>query len=119
MRMQDCLTRQGNRIFIREPKNTTAYSSGVLSEYYKAIIDGLLLGRAENCEFGYEPVNLNTGNFYMEQADATIADIGGDFALTRQYNAKGAAYEGSLGFGWTFAYDAVSYTHLDVYKRQV
>lgn len=55
MRMQDCLTRQGNRIFIREPKNTTAYSSGVLSEYYKAIIDGLLLGRAENCEFGYEP----------------------------------------------------------------
>lgn len=105
MRMQDCLTRQGNRIFIREPKNTTAYSSGVLSEYYKAIIDGLLLGRAENCEFGYEPVNLNTGNFYMEQTDATIADIGGDFALTRQYNAKGAAYEGSLGFGWTFAYD--------------
>ena len=105
MRMQDCLTRQGNRIFIREPKNTTAYSSGVLSEYYKAIIDGLLLGRAENCEFGYEPVNLNTGNFYMEQTDATIADIGSDFALTRQYNAKGAAYEGSLGFGWTFAYD--------------
>lgn len=52
----------------------------MLSEYYKAIIDGLLLGRAENCEFGYEPVNLNTGNFYMEQTDATIADIGGDFA---------------------------------------
>lgn len=104
-RMQDCLTREGNRIFIRNPRNTSPYTSGNLSEYYRAMIDGLLLGRAENCEFGYEPINLNTGNFYMEQADATLPDIGGDFALTRRYNSKGAAYKGSLGYGWSFAYD--------------
>ena len=105
MRMQDCLTREGNLIFIRNPQNTSAYTSGDLNEFYKAIIDGLLLGRAEHCEFGYEPINLNTGNFYMEQTDAAIPDIGGDFGLTRQYNSKGAGYKGSLGYGWTFAYD--------------
>lgn len=105
MRMQDALTKEGNRIFIRNPQNTAPYVAGELSDYWKAVIDGLLLGRAENCEFGFEPVNLNTGNFYMEQSDAELNDIGGSFAFTRQYNAKGAAYTGSLGFGWSFAYD--------------
>ncbi len=105
MRMQDCLTKEGNLIFIRNPGNTAGYSSGELSEYYQAVIDGLLLGRAENCEFGYEPINLNTGNFYMEQQDAAIEDMGGSFALSRQYNSRGASYKGSLGYGWTFAYD--------------
>ncbi|MDL2302680.1 DUF6531 domain-containing protein, partial [Lachnospiraceae bacterium OttesenSCG-928-D06] len=105
MRMQDALTKQGNRIFIRNPKNTTAYEAGALDNYYKAMIDGLLLGRAENCEFGFDPINLNTGNYYLEYADAAIPDIGGDFALMRTYNSKGAGFKGSLGYGWNFTYD--------------
>ena len=105
MQMQDALTRQGNLIFIREPQNTAPYVAGELSDYWKSVIDGLLLGRAQYCEFGFEPVNLNTGNFYMEQTDATIADIGGDFAFTRQYNSMGAGYAGSLGFGWSTPFD--------------
>ena len=105
MRMQDCLTKEGNRIFLRNPQNTAAYSSGELDAYYQAVIDGLLLGRAENCVFGFEPVNLNTGNFYMEQQDALLSEIGGDFGITRQYNSLGAAYKGSMGYGWNFAYD--------------
>ena len=55
MRMQDALTKEGNLIFIRCPQNTSAYTSGELPEYYKAMVDGLLLGRAQHCEFGYEP----------------------------------------------------------------
>lgn len=105
MRMQDCLTKEGNRIFIRNPQNTSAYTSGNLNEFYRAVIDGLLMGRAENCVFGYEPVNLNTGNFYMEQEDAALTDIGGTFSLTRSYNSRGASYKGSLGYGWSFQYD--------------
>ena len=105
MRMQDALTKEGNRIFIRNPQNTSAYVAGALSDYYKAMIDGLLLGRAENCEFGFDPINLNTGNYYLEYSDVSITDIGGDFGITRQYNAKGAAYNGSLGYGWNFTYD--------------
>lgn len=48
MQMQDCLTQDGNRIFIRNPRNTSAYTAGELSNYYKAAIDGLLLGRTED-----------------------------------------------------------------------
>ncbi|MCM1058094.1 MAG: DNRLRE domain-containing protein, partial [Firmicutes bacterium] len=105
MQMQDALTMEGNLLFIRDPQNAAPYTAGELSGYYKAVVDGLLLGRAESCEFGFEPVNLNTGNFYMEQTDAELADIGGSFAFTRQYNAKGADFYGSLGYGWSFAYD--------------
>ena len=105
MQMQDSLTKSGNWIFIRNPKNISAYSAGELSAYYQATIDGLLLGRAEDCEFGFEPININTGNFYMEQEDASLSDIGGAFSINRQYNSKGAGYKGSLGYGWTFAYD--------------
>lgn len=105
MQMQDALTMEGNRLFIRNPQNTAPYAAGELSDYWKAVLDGLLLGRAENCEFGFEPVNLNTGNFYMEQTDAEIMDIGGSFALTRQYNSKGASYAGSLGYGWNTPFD--------------
>lgn len=105
MQMQDALTKEGNLLFIRSPQSAAPYTAGELSGYYKSVIDGLLLGRAENCEFGFEPVNLNTGNFYMEQTDAEIPDIGGSFALSRQYNSKGAGYAGSLGYGWSLAYD--------------
>ncbi len=105
MQMQDALTMEGNRLFIRNPQNTAPYVAGELSDYWRAVLDGLLLGRAENCEFGFEPVNLNTGNFYMEQTDAEIADIGGSFAFTRQYNSKGAGYGGSLGYGWSTPFD--------------
>ncbi len=105
MQMQDALTVEGNRLFIRNPQNTAPYEAGELSDYWRAVLDGLLLGRAENCVFGFEPVNLNTGNFYMEQTDAEIADIGGSFAFTRQYNSKGAGYAGSLGYGWSTPFD--------------
>lgn len=105
MQMQDALTVEGNRLFIRNPQNTTPYEAGELSDYWRAVLDGLLLGRAENCVFGFEPVNLNTGNFYMEQTDAEIADIGGSFAFARQYNSKGVGYAGSLGYGWSTPFD--------------
>ncbi len=105
MRMQDTLTKEGNLLFIRSPQNTAPYERGELSDYYKATVDGLLLGRARHCVFGYEPVNLNTGNFYMEQTDVSIADIGGDFAFTRSYNSRGAGYRGSLGCGWSTPFD--------------
>ncbi len=105
MQMQDALTRQGNLIFIRNPQNTAPYVAGELSDYWRSVIDGLLLGRAQYCEFGFEPVNLNTGNFYMKQTDAAMPDISGDFAITRQYNSMGAGYAGSFGFGWNTPFD--------------
>lgn len=105
MRMQDALAKSENLLFIRNPQNTAAYIPGELPASVQAAVDGLLLGRAQNCVFGHDPINLNTGNFYMEQTDVSIADIGGDFTFSRQYNAKGADYYGSLGWGWSMPYD--------------
>ncbi|MCM1097632.1 MAG: DNRLRE domain-containing protein [Ruminococcus flavefaciens] len=105
MRMQDCLTKEGNLIFLRNPENTAAYPGGELPAFYQAAVDGLLLGRAQHCHFGYEPVNLNTGNFFMQQTDASLEDIGGEATLERSYNSRAAALSGSLGYGWSFCYD--------------
>lgn len=105
MRMQDGLTKEGSLIFIRSPRNTAAYTAGELSGYYRSMADGLLLGRAENCVFGHEPINLNTGSFYMEQADGANADIGGDFSVSRSYNSRGAGFKGSMGYGWSTPLD--------------
>ena len=89
MRMQDALSKEGNLLFIRSPRNTAPYTAGELPLFYRAVIDGLLLGRAQDCQYGFEPINLNTGNFYMEQTDAANADLGGDFTISRAYNSLG------------------------------
>ena len=44
-------------------------------------------GAGVYCPFGFEPVNLNTGNFYMSQADALLTELGGDFEVQRAYNS--------------------------------
>ena len=105
MQMQDALTKEGNRIFIRNPQNTAPYESGELGDYYESVADGLLKGKAEKCVFGHDPINMNTGNYYMAHTDASIEDIGGSFDLVREYNSTSGAYAGSMGYGWNFTYD--------------
>lgn len=34
-----------------------------------------------------EPVNINTGNFYMNQPDAELPELNGDFGVSRSYNS--------------------------------
>ena len=59
------------------------YSPAPLTDQDKMRIDGALMGRGLYCEFGFEPVNLNTGNFYMDQSDATMNELNGEFSITR------------------------------------
>lgn len=65
----DMLLVENNTLFIRNPKQNkdTPYQPSELTDQEKAQIDSALLGRARHCEFGFEPVNLNTGNFYLAQ----------------------------------------------------
>ena len=119
-RVQDSLVMAGNTIFIRNPGTYETYVSSGLSEEEKRKIDGKLLGRAEHCAFGYEPINLNTGNFYMNQQDVAITDIGADFAINRTYNSIGAKINSVFGFGWAFDYDEFLSLNSDgtiLYKR--
>lgn len=106
-RIQDMLLIENNTIFIRNPtKNANKpYNPEPLSTADKRKIDSLLMGRNLHCEFGFEPVNLNTGNFYFNTEDISIPDLNGNFNIERTYNSKGAGYNSSFGRGWHFEYD--------------
>lgn len=105
-RVQDMLLVENNTLFIRNPQEnaTTPYNPPALDDSEKAKIDSQLMGRGLHCQFGFEPVNLNTGNFYLNRTDVSILDYSGDFAIERNYNSKGAAYNSAFGRGWSFAY---------------
>lgn len=104
--VQDMLLVENNTIIVINPTRNAnvPYNPGELTEDDKRKIDGLLMGRSKHCEFGFEPVNLNTGNFYMNQTDISIDDIGGEFAIGRTYNSKGADVNSVFGRGWQFDY---------------
>ena len=105
-RMQDMLLLENNTIFIRDPKKNAdkPYNPPPLSDADKEQIDKQLMGRGLHCQFGFEPVNLNTGNFYFENTDASLPDYSGTFDIGRDYNSKGAAYSSAFGRGWQFTY---------------
>ncbi|MFR8010533.1 MAG: DNRLRE domain-containing protein [Clostridia bacterium] len=105
-RVQDMLLIEGNTLFIRNPQKNAnkPYNPGDLSVADKKAIDSLLMGRGRHCEFGFEPVNINTGNFYFDAEDVAIPDYNGDFSINRTYNSKGAGYNSIFGRGWQFEY---------------
>ncbi len=103
--VQDALVVAGNTLFIRNPQTTTPYNTAELSDTEKAQIDGALMGRGLHCEFGFEPINLNTGNFYMNQTDATMTEFGGEFTISRTYNSLAGDRNSMFGRGWSFTYD--------------
>ena len=102
-RVQDCLVVGGNTIFVRNPKTNTPYNPQNLTEDQKRRIDSGLMGRGKHCEYGFEPVNMNTGNFVLEGIDAVAEDAVGDFELKRTYNSR-ATESGAMGRGWSMAY---------------
>lgn len=106
-RVQDMLLVEGNTLLIRSPtKNKNRpYQPAALTDADKAAIDAQLMGRGLHCEFGFEPVNLNTGNFYLEQEDSSVLGYGEALSVTRSYNSRGAGYTGPFGAGFSFAYD--------------
>ena len=103
----DMLLVENNTLFIRNPRRNqdTPYQPAELSDGEKAELDSALLGRALHCEFGFEPVNLNTGNFYLAQEDFSYSDSLGTFALQRSYNSKNPGRAGSFGRGFTSLFD--------------
>jgi RHS repeat-associated protein len=105
-RVQDMLLVENNTLFIRNPqKNATVpYNPPALDDTEKAKIDAQLMGRGLHCKFGFEPVNLSTGNFYLNRTDVSIPDFTGDFEIERNYNSIGAGFNSVFGRGWSFAY---------------
>ena len=106
-RIQDMMVVQNNTLFIRNPRKNAdkPYNPPALTSNTKAEIDRLLMGRGLHCEFGFEPINLNTGNFYLDRTDVSITDVDGKFEITRAYNSKAAGINSLFGRGWSFAFN--------------
>ncbi|TLG76697.1 DUF6531 domain-containing protein [Culicoidibacter larvae] len=105
--MRDELVVEGNYIFIRNPKKNQGkpYTPAPLSEQDKKNIDGYLMGQGKHCEFGYEPVNLNTGNFYYNNQDAQFFDFDQQIELSRHYNSVAQGVETIFGRNWEFSWN--------------
>ena len=106
-RVQDMLLVKNNTLFIRNPKKNAEkpYNPPALTDGTKEDVDSLLMGRGLHCEFGFEPINLNTGNFYLNRSDVSIPSLTQDFEITRHYNSKGASYNSLFGRGWSFDFN--------------
>ncbi|EBF5187279.1 hypothetical protein FH022_15120 [Listeria monocytogenes] len=102
--MRDELVVEHNYLFIRNPQKNKgkAYIAAPLSEQDKKNIDGYLMGQDKHCEYGYEPINLNTGNFYYNNQDAVFFDFDDQMPLTRSYNSMAQGVEGIFGRNWDF-----------------
>ena len=118
--VQDSLVLPGNTLFIRNPKTAEPYNTGDLTDDDKKKIDGALIGRGRHCEFDFEPINLNTGNFYMDQTDVSMNEFGGEFTISRSYNSLSADRNSMFGRGWSFSLDQGIYPAKDgelIYTR--
>lgn len=104
-RVQDNLVVENNTIFIRNPKTAESYNPEELDDDAKKAIDSALMGRGLHCEYGFEPINLNTGNFYFNAVDVSITDLNGEFSIDRTYNSKADGANSMFGRNWSFVYD--------------
>lgn len=96
------LTEMDTYLFIRNPDpDAGEYNFENLTPWEELVLSGLLQGAGVYCSFGFEPVNLNTGNFYMSQTDALLTELGGDFEVQRAYNSLLPDNRSEFGRGWS------------------
>ena len=59
-----------------------------------------LLGPHRFCSLGFEPVNFNTGNFFLQTRDLKLPGLEGRFDLIRTYNTQSNSADGPFGAKW-------------------
>ena len=101
--MKDDLLTQGNIVFIRNPKKNAgkAYTPKPLTKAEKIRLDSLSMGRGKHCQFGFEPINIGSGNFLYETTDSTWFDGELEEKVSRTYNAMGQGQDSWIGRNWT------------------
>ncbi len=97
---QNQLTVEGTYLFIRNPETDEPYTAEELTVDEQMLLDALHLGMDPYCMLQLEPINMNTGNFYMNQTDAALEDLGGSFAIERSYNSRIPNHRSEFGMGW-------------------
>ncbi len=76
------------------------YSSTPNPPSHEFALDQSLLGPHRFCSLGFEPVNFNTGNFFLQTQDLSLPGMAGSFDLIRTYNTKSNAADGPFGAKW-------------------
>ncbi len=66
---------------------------------FKAV-DFLLGYEAAQCAFYGEPINMSTGDFYLEHTDFTIPELDKEFKFSRSYNSIGSIIRSDFGYGF-------------------
>ena len=72
------------------------YSPAPLTDQDKMRIDGALMGRGLHCEFGFEPVNLNTCLLYTSAAEGVTTELITDLNSVNFGDATTNAFPGTL-----------------------
>jgi RHS repeat-associated protein len=113
-RPQDYLAFPGNTFFIRNPNGNASIpyvrDDNLTVSHMRDLIYANN-GRGMLSEFDLEPVNMSTGNFYMETVDVENAEYQGSYQLIRSYNAMGEKSPGLFGYGFTSTLsESLSYT---------
>ena len=68
-------------------------------------LDQSLLGPHRFCSLGFEPVNFNTGNFFLQAADFSLSDLGTSaLEIVRTYNTQSDEMDGPFGAKWATEY---------------
>ena len=53
------------------------------------------------CAYGLEPVNMSTGDFYLEHTNFSIPELGNtEFKISRSYNSIGRIIKSDFGYGF-------------------
>lgn len=97
----DQLTEAGTYLFVRKPQTADPYTPEPFTAMEIYLLWGLFLGLNPECFMGLEPVNINSGNFYMGQEDMQMEDLGGAFGLNRSYNSLIPDGRSEFGLGWS------------------
>ena len=85
----------GNYTFSAEPNPPS----------HEFALDQSLLGPHRFCSLGFEPLNFNTGNFFLQTQDLRLADLGGSaLEIIRTYNSQSAETDGPFGAKWATEY---------------
>lgn len=71
-------------------------------------LDQDLLGPRSFCSLGFEPINFNTGNFYVEARDFEVPDISGTgLDFIRTYNSQSLTDGSLFGNKWSCEADQI------------
>ena len=75
--------------------NATPPSAAVLRGQF-------LLGAAAHCFLGFEPINFNTGNFFIMARDYSHSELGdAQMNISRTYNTQSTELNGPFGARWS------------------